>query len=112
MLLIVYILMFIFGAFLLYIGTKNESFPALYLGMFTMLLFGIMLMQFGVDLESGIIYTDTATTIEGVIQYNTLTTANNWFVLLAANSFFYLSFIGIILSTITAINSSFLSNYD
>lgn len=104
--------MFIFGAIFLYVGQKNESFPALYLGMFTFLLFGLMLFQFGADFESGSLVTVSGADTLLETQYTTYTVANNWFVLLVANSFFYLSFIGIILSTVTAINSSFLANYD
>jgi len=99
--------MFLFGGFLLYVGQKNESFPAVYLGMFTFLILGLMLMQFGVDFESGSIVTQIGENTIVTLQYNTQTVANNWFIMLAANSFFYLSFVGILLSTITAINSGF-----
>lgn len=104
--------MFIFGALFLYVGQKNESFPALYLGMFTFLLFGLMLMQFGVDFASGSLVTAVGEDTLLETQYTNYGVVDNWFILLAANTFFYLSFIGIILSTITAINNSFLSNYD
>jgi len=103
--LLIYVIGILFALFFLFIGFKNNNWPALYLGFFTIILLGLMLGNFGVDIESGstIIESNGNFIIEKTFE--NYTTVNNWLINLIHWVFIGGGTIMILLSIITNIRS-------
>ena len=103
--LLIYVIGILFALFFLFIGFKNENWPALYLGFFTVILVGLMMGNFGVDIQSGSLITESGTDLIVQKTYENYNIVNNWLV-----NLIHLVFIGggtimILLSIITNIRS-------
>ena len=94
----------ILGAIFLFLGYTQYSFPMMYLGMFIFLLLGLFLMSDGLDIETGshLVPDGSGGQIVSAV-YTTYTTANNFVVNIVANTFFYIPFVGVLLSTLFAL---------
>ncbi len=97
--LVFYILAIILAVGFMWLGIKNQSFAFAYFGMFTFLLVGILILQFGVDIPTGFTVTGTefgnvnaSAPIVGTDTYTTFTSENNAIVLLFGNLLFYGAF--------------------
>lgn len=104
-LLIFYILAAILAIGFMALAVKNQSFAFAYFGMFTFLIMGILVLQFGVAIESGFLITGTEfgnvnsnAAIEGRDTFTTYTSDNNGIVLLFGNLLFYGAF-GLLIPT-------------
>jgi len=91
--LIIYIIGFIFTFYLLYKGTHNNFWPFTYLGLFSLILIGIMLFYYGVNIQSGATINTVGDTITIANNYTNYTTSN-FIVSLIANTFFYGGIVG------------------
>ena len=108
MLLIFFVIAIILGAIFLFLGYTQYSFSMMYLGMFIFLVLGLFLMSEGLQIDNG------ATLIEnpsGSGNYTTTTllvthtTQNNFVVNILGNVFFYIPFVGVLLSVFFALRS-------
>jgi hypothetical protein len=86
----------LFGAILLFIGSKQESFPMVYLSMFVFLILGLILMSDGLSIVTG--STMVGHTSSNV--YTIHTTLNDPLVNIFAWTFFLIPLAGILLSTL------------
>lgn len=102
MILLMFILAVIFGAICLYIGYSQASFPMAYLGMFVFLVIGLMILSEGIEIESGTQEIPLGSH-NFVTTYETYTTANDSIVGILGNAFFYIPFVGVLLSTFFAL---------
>ena len=91
----------LFGAILLFLGGKQESFPMVYLSMFVFLVLGLFLMSEGLDIATGAtIVGHTSSTI-----YTAYTVANNSIIAIFAWTFFLIPLAGLLLSTLFAVKN-------
>lgn len=77
-----------------------------YLGMFVFLVLGMFLFSEGIDLEAGSVLVETPKNSGYYITntiYQTHTTSNNFVVNIIANTFFYIPFVGVLLSVFFAL---------
>jgi len=106
MLLIFFIIGIILGAIFLYLGYTQYSFPMVYLGMFVFLVLGLFVFSEGIALEHGSSLLEIPagsgnyTTVPILVTH---TTANNFVVNIIANVFFYIPFVGVLLSVFFAL---------
>jgi len=101
MILIIFIIAIIFSSVLLIMGLRG-SFGLAYLSMFSFLLLGLFLMNSGLDIESGI-REDPIGSHNFVTVYETYTAANEPVINVISNTFIFLPFIGLLLSTFIAL---------
>lgn len=101
--LLIYVIGVIFALFFLFIGFKNQNFPALYIGFFSVILIGLMLGQFGVDIQSGSIITESGTIMIIEKTYENYTTISNWLVNLVHLVFLMGGSVMVLVSTISII---------
>jgi predicted esterase len=92
----------IFTILCLILGYSQGSFGLAYLGMFSMLLMGLFLMNNGLSLESGIQELPVGSH-NFITTYTVHTTVNDPMINLLANTLFYLPFAGILLTTYLAL---------
>jgi hypothetical protein len=104
MILTLFILIVIFGIILLYLGYTQYSFPMVYLAFFVFLVIGLFLFSEGIDFETGthIIPQPDGSNIASAV-YTTYTTENSFVVNIIANVFFYIPFVGVLLSVFFAL---------
>jgi TRAP-type mannitol/chloroaromatic compound transport system permease small subunit len=102
MILLMFILAVLFGAFCLYIGYSQASFPMAYLGMFVFLVVGLFVLSEGIALENGTQEVPLGSH-NFITVYETHTTANDPIVNIIGNAFFYIPFVGVVLSTLFAL---------
>ena len=106
MLLIFFVIAVIIGAIFLFLGYSQYSFPMMYLGMFVFLVLGLFLFSEGLQLDNGAILIESPA---GSGNYTTTTllvthtTQNNFVVNILANVFFYIPFVGVLLSVFFAL---------
>jgi len=105
MLAIFYVVLVIFSILLLYISTTQESFPVAYLGFALFLFTGLMLMNSGVELESGATLDKSISPMELVYTYDIYTINDNWIVGALANIFFYGGLVSILGTTFFALRN-------
>lgn len=104
MILEMFIIGVIFGAIMLFLGARQESFPMVYLSMFIFLIIGLFLMSDGLTLLSG--QTVVSDGSGGFIIADVLTvhtTLNDPMVNIIANVFFYIPLVGLLMSTFFAL---------
>ena len=103
MILTLFIIIMLFGLILFYVGLTQESFPAAYLSMFVFMIIGLFLLSEGLSIETGSLINTTATLTTVDATYTTYTAANNIFVSLLGNFFFYGAFGLTLLTTVFAL---------
>jgi len=94
------------GAVFLFLGASQYSFPMMYLGMFIFLVLGLFIMSEGIDIESGASLIETPIGSGSFIStqlFTTYTTSNSFVVNIIANTFFYIPFVGVLLSVFLAL---------
>ena len=102
MILLIFIIGLLFTGICLFIGFGSGNFGLAYLGMFAMLLLGLFIMSDGIQMENGMAETPLGSH-NFVTVYEDHTTANDTIIALIANTFFYLPFAGILLTTYIAL---------
>ena len=104
MILILFIICVLIGAIFLYLGYSQYSFPMMYLGMFVFLVLGMFIFSEGIDIETGthLVPQPDGSDIASVV-YTTYTTSNSFVINIIANVFFYIPFVGILLSVFFAL---------
>jgi len=106
MLLIFFIICILIGTVFLYLGYSQYSFPMMYLGMFVFLILGLFLFSEGIAIEQGSTLMEIPpasgnfTTLPILVTH---TTGNNFVVNILANVFFYIPFVGVLLSVFFAL---------
>lgn len=101
MLLIFFIMAIILGAIFLFLGYTQTSFPMAYLGMFVFLVLGLFIMSEGLDIEQGSSLVEIPAgsgNFMTTTQYETHTMQNDPIVNIIGNTFFYIPFVGVLLS--------------
>lgn len=98
MLLELVILGVIFASLVLWLGNSQQSFPLAYFAMFSFWVVGIMMMNSGVDIQTGnnIVTSGLTTTVTDT--YTNYSMSNNWVVNLVASFLFYFPIIGTLLT--------------
>jgi hypothetical protein len=102
MILIMFILVILFAAGMLFLGYTQYSFGLAYLGMFAILLTGLFLFSGGLQIESGVAETPLGSGTF-LTLYENHTTVNDPVVNLLANTLFYIPIGGILLTTFIAV---------
>jgi len=92
----------LFAAVLLFLGATQYSFPLLYLGWFVILLLGMFTLSEGIALEDGTVESPLGSH-NFVTTYDIRTTTNDPIVNIIGNTFFYLPFGCILLTTFVAL---------
>jgi len=104
MILTLFIICIIIGAVFLFLGYSQNSFPMVYLGMFVFLVLGLFIFSEGLAIESGTHLTpDGAGGNIATALYTTYTTETSFVINIIANVFFYIPFVGILLSVFFAL---------
>jgi len=104
MILTLFAICVIIGVIFLFLGYTQYSFPMMYLGMFVFLVLGLFVFSEGIDIESGThLIPDGAGGNIANTLFTTYTTENSFVVNIIANTFFYIPFVGVLLSVFLAL---------
>jgi len=102
MIFLIFIVGLLFIGICLFLGYGSGSFGLAYLGMFAMLLMGMMVMYEGIDIDDGIQESPVGSQIF-ITVWETHTIENDIMVSLIANTFFFIPIAGILLTTFITI---------